>query len=77
MEVIDDNDQPPQPGQDAMLPSFHMEFFHGSSKVFGRLGGETYMDLFNEDEYAEAQQTNSYYPTGVGTGLFSAQVWSE
>jgi hypothetical protein len=60
MEVIDDNDQPPQPEQEAGLPSFNTEFFYGSSKVFG--SGETYMDIFDEDQYADARQTNLYYP---------------
>jgi hypothetical protein len=49
--------QPPQ--QEAVLP-FHTEFFLGSSKVFGN--GETYMDIFDEDKYADARQTNLYYP---------------
>ena len=60
MEVVDNIDQPPQPEQDATLPPFHTDFFLGSSKVFGK--GETYLDLFNEDEYAGARQTNLYYP---------------
>jgi hypothetical protein len=57
---IDNNYQPPQPEQEAVLPSFHTEFFPGSAKVFGN--GETYLDLFDEDQYAEARQTNLYYP---------------
>jgi len=62
MEIVDNIDQPPQPQQEAItvLPSFHTEFFLGSSKVFGN--GETYLDLFNEDEYADARQTNLHYP---------------
>ena len=60
MEVVDDINQLPQPEQEAMLPSFHTEFFLGSSKVFGN--GETYLDLFNEDEYVDVRQTNLYYP---------------
>ena len=59
MEIVDNiDDQPPQ--QEAMLPSFHTEFFLGSAKVFGN--GETYLDLFDEDEYADARETNLYYP---------------
>jgi len=46
--------------QDAMLAPFHTKFFLGAAKVFGN--GETYLDLFDEDKYAEAQQTNLYYP---------------
>jgi hypothetical protein len=50
-----------QPQQEAVsLPSFHTESFLGSSEVFGN--GETYVDLFDEDEYADARQTNLYYP---------------
>jgi len=60
MEIVDNIDQPPQPQQEAVLPSFHTEFFLGSSKVFGN--GETFLDLFNEDEYADARQPNLYYP---------------
>ena len=43
-----------------MLPSFYTESFLGSSEVFGY--GETYVDLFNKDEYADVRQTNLYYP---------------
>lgn len=60
MEIDDDNAQPPQPEQEAVLPTFYTEFFPGSSKVFGK--GETYMDLFEEDKYADARQTNLHYP---------------
>ena len=59
MEIVDNiDDQPPQ--QQAVLPSFHTESFLESSKIFGN--GETYLDLFDEDEYADARQTNLYYP---------------
>src|ERR1700678_4017385 len=57
-EVDMEINQPPQ--QEAVLPSFHTETFLGSSKVFGN--GETYTDLFDKDEYADARQTNPYYP---------------
>jgi hypothetical protein len=59
-EIVDNTNQPPQPEQEVVLPSFHTDFFQGSSKVFGN--GETCLDLFDEDEYAEARQTNLYYP---------------
>jgi len=58
-EIVDDINQPPQPEREAVLPSFRTEFF-GSSKVFGN--GETYLDLFDKDEYADTRQTNLYYP---------------
>lgn len=45
---------------DQPLPSFHAEFFQGSSEVYGK--GETYLDLFDKDEYAYARQTNLFYP---------------
>ena len=57
-EVDMEINQPPQ--QEAVLPSFHTETFLGSSKVFGN--GETYTDLSDKDEYADARQTNPYYP---------------
>jgi hypothetical protein len=60
MEVVNDINELPQPEQEAALPPFHTEFFLGSSKVFGN--GDTYLDLFNEDEYADARKTNLYYP---------------
>ena len=40
--------------------SFYTEFFTGASKVFGK--GETFMDLFHEDKYADMRQVNPYYP---------------
>jgi hypothetical protein len=46
--------------QEAVLPSNYSEFFPGASEVFGK--EKTYMDLFDEDEYANARQTNLYYP---------------
>ena len=59
MENVDNiDDQLPQ--QEAVLPPFHTESFLKSSKIFGN--GETYLDLFDEDEYADARQTNLYYP---------------
>jgi hypothetical protein len=51
MEIVDNIDQPPQ---------LYTESFLGSSKVFGN--GETYLDIFDEDEYTDARQTNLYYP---------------
>ena len=48
------------PQQKAVLPSFHTKYFLGSSKVFGN--SETYRDIFDKDEYADAQPTNLYYP---------------
>jgi hypothetical protein len=62
MEIVtvDNIDQAPQPQQEAVLPSFHTEYFLGSSKVFRN--GETYLDIFDEDENADARQTNIYYP---------------
>ena len=51
MENVDNiDDQPPQ--QEAVLPPFHTESFLESSKIFGN--GETYLDLFDKDEYADA-----------------------
>ena len=56
IDDIDDNYRQPQ---EAALP-FFTEFFNGSSKVFGK--GETYMDLYDEDEYADKRQANLHYP---------------
>ena len=57
-EVDIDINQLPQ--QEAVLPSFHTKYFLGSSKVFGNR--ETYRDVFDKDKYADAWQTNLYYP---------------
>jgi hypothetical protein len=53
MEI--DNDQP-----EHVLPSFHTEPFDGAGQVFG--SGDTFMDLFEEDGYADVRQHNPYYP---------------
>ena len=44
----------------AVASWFHTAYFSGASEVFGQ--GNTYMDLFNEDEYAERRKTIPYYP---------------
>jgi len=54
MEVDIDNDQP------AATLQTYTEFFHGASEHFGQ--GETFMDLFHEDEYSAARQANPHYP---------------
>ena len=46
------------PEQDATI--LHTELFPGASEIFGQ--GKTYMDLFDDDKYAENQETNLYYP---------------
>jgi hypothetical protein len=38
----------------------HTELFPGASEIFGK--GKTYMDLFDDDEYAGNRETNPYYP---------------
>jgi hypothetical protein len=38
----------------------HTEYFLGASKVFSK--GDTYMDLFNENDHTDAQEMNLYYP---------------
>ena len=58
MEIDNINDQLPK--QEAALPSFYTDFFPGASKVFGE--GETYMDLFDQDKYANKRMANLYYP---------------
>jgi hypothetical protein len=42
------------------IPLYHTELFPGSSESFGK--GKTYVDLFDDDEYAENRRTNLYYP---------------
>jgi hypothetical protein len=42
------------------IPLYYTELFPGSSESFGK--GKTYMDLFDDDEYAENRKTNLYYP---------------
>lgn len=57
---VDILDQQPQPDDEVESLSFHADFFPESAKVFGN--GDTFLDLFDEDEYAEARRTNLYYP---------------
>ena len=46
------------PEQAATIP--HTQVFPGASEIFGN--GKTYMDLFDDDEYAGNRETNMYYP---------------
>jgi len=46
------------PEQDAMM--LHTELFPGASEIYGK--GKTYMDLFDDDEYAGNREMNLYYP---------------
>ena len=48
------------PKQDATLPPTHTELFPGASDTFGQ--GQTYMDLFDEDDHAGKREMNLYYP---------------
>ena len=50
------NDQYPE--QDATI--LHTELFPGASEIYGK--GKTYMDLFDDNEYAGNRETNPYYP---------------
>ena len=59
-QIDDDDNQQPQPQPEAVPLSFHTEYFLGSSEVFG--SGETFLDLFDEDEHTGAHQANPYYP---------------
>ena len=55
MDIVDAMDAV-DPKQDTT----YAELFPGASESFGK--GETFIDLFNGDEYAENQKTNLYYP---------------
>jgi hypothetical protein len=57
MEVDDADNQASEP---VVTSQFYTEYFPGVSEVFGQ--GDTYMDLFDEDEYAERRKTIPYYP---------------
>ena len=46
------------PEQAATIP--HTQVFSGASEIFGN--SKTYMDLFDDDEYAGNRETNMYYP---------------
>jgi len=59
VEMNDPNDQPDDE-QDAPLPLHYTQLFPGASEIFGK--GKTYMDLFDDDEYAGNRETNLYYP---------------
>lgn len=60
MDVIemDGANDPSNAEQNAMIP--HTELFPGESEIYGK--GKTYMDLFDDDEYAENREMNPYYP---------------
>ena len=48
------------PSKKPLYHHFYTDFFPGASKVFGE--GETYMDLFDQDKYANERMANLYYP---------------
>ena len=57
MEVDDVDNQVSELG---VTSQFYTEYFSGASEIFGQ--GETYMDLFDADEYAESRTNIPYYP---------------
>jgi len=59
-EMNDQSDLDDQyPNQDT-IPSIYTELFPGASDIFGK--GETFIDLFDGNEYAESWKKNVYYP---------------
>lgn len=56
MDVTDDHsiDQETDP------PPFHTEVYPGAARVCGQ--GQTFMDIFDEDEHARKRDKNLYYP---------------
>lgn len=59
-DVIEVDDIDNQVSEPVVTYQFDTECFLGASEVFGQ--GETYMDLFDEDEYAEMRKKIPYYP---------------
>ena len=57
MEVDNVDNQVSEP---VVTSRFYIEYFSGASEVFGQ--GETYMDLYDKDEYAERRKKIPYYP---------------
>jgi hypothetical protein len=57
MEVDDVDNQVSAP---VVTSRFYTEYFPGASEVFGQ--GDTYMDLFDQDQYAERRKQIPYYP---------------
>ena len=55
-------DQPTEQGPEGNSKSspFYTKFYPEAALVLGR--GQTFMDLFDEDEYAEKRVENLYYP---------------
>jgi len=55
-------DQPTEQGPEGNSESspFYTEFYPEAALVLGQ--GQTFMDLFDEDEYAEKRVENLYYP---------------
>jgi hypothetical protein len=60
MDVVEMNGVDEQYLDHDTIPLYYTKFFPGSSESFGK--GKTYMDLFDDDEYAENRKTNLYYP---------------
>jgi len=58
MDVIEMDGANNPSSEDATIR--HTKLFPGASEIFGK--GKTYMDLFDDDEYAGNRETNLYYP---------------
>jgi hypothetical protein len=62
--------------QETNPPPFHTKVYPGAAWVCGQ--GQTFMDIFDEDEHARKRDRNLYYPfatqTRMGAGVFSAQI---
>jgi len=61
MDISEPDDQPST--GDETLPQtlpFHTQFYTGAAKIWDN--GETFIDIFNDDEHAEKRKENLYYP---------------
>jgi hypothetical protein len=62
MMDVDHSSLEDQTAQPAPAPPFPFYFvpFPGASQAFGK--GETFLDIYNKDDYADKRNDNLYYP---------------
>jgi hypothetical protein len=60
MDVTDDRPTQQEVEVDPKPSPFHTKFYPGAALVVGQ--GQTFMDIFDEDQYAADRKENVYYP---------------
>ena len=60
MDVADDGPTQQELEVDPKPSPFHTEFYRGAALIVGQ--GQTFMDIFDKDQYAANRKENIYYP---------------